>query len=82
MQLMLISKAFRGTATVGPHQTLLQTFGVWATSVCVYNCADVRRREIEFPDTQTVHDINRRADQMHAHKLGRVESEAKCVFTF
>ncbi|KAF8491942.1 DNA repair protein endonuclease SAE2/CtIP C-terminus-domain-containing protein [Gautieria morchelliformis] len=32
--------------------------------------------KIEFPDTPTVKDINRRADEMHAHKFERVEAEA------
>ncbi|KAF8589999.1 hypothetical protein K439DRAFT_1331063 [Ramaria rubella] len=38
--------------------------------------------KIGFPDTQTVEDINRRANEIHARKFERVEAEAEYVFLF
>jgi DNA endonuclease activator SAE2/CtIP C-terminus len=43
----------------------------------VLACSKTGCRKIEFPDTPTVKDINRRADEMHAHKFEHVEAEAK-----
>lgn len=42
---------------------------------------EVDGRKIEFPDTPTVKDINRRADEMHAQKFDRVEAETKFVYS-